>query len=77
MAPPYEHPKPRLLLSVVWPGGRVRHYASLRQAWDDGQAGNIPAQDREVRMEVHPDDGTPEWADLYARAEQNPVHDQR
>jgi hypothetical protein len=77
MEPPYEHPKPRLLLSVVWPGGRVRHYASLRQAWDEGQMGNIPAQERGVRMEVHADDGTPEWADLYARAEKAPVQDKR
>lgn len=77
MTPPYSLPQPRLLLSVVWPGGRVRHYASLRQAWDDGQAGNIPAQERGVRMEVHPDDGSKTWADLYARAEQAPVHDRR
>jgi L-alanine-DL-glutamate epimerase-like enolase superfamily enzyme len=77
MEPPYSLPPPRLLLSVVWPGGRVRHYASLRQAWDDGQAGNIPAQERGVTMEVHPDDGSTEWAKLYARAEISPVHDQR
>ena len=75
MKPPYELPKPRLLLSVVWPGNRVRHYASLRQAWDDGQAGNIPAQERGARMHVRPDDGSPAWADLYARAEISPVQD--
>jgi hypothetical protein len=28
-------------------------------------------------MEVHADDGTPEWADLYARASVAPVRDQR
>jgi hypothetical protein len=28
-------------------------------------------------MEVHYDDGTPEWADLYARASLAPVRDQR
>lgn len=77
MEPPYELPPPRLLLSVVWPGGRVRHYASLKQVWDDGLAGNIPPQERGVRMEVHPDDGSKEWADLYARAERSPVQDRR
>jgi L-alanine-DL-glutamate epimerase-like enolase superfamily enzyme len=77
MNPPYELPRPRLLLSVVWSGGRVRHYANLGQVWDDGQIGNIPAQERGVRMEVHPDDGSKEWTDLYARAEQAPVHDRR
>jgi L-alanine-DL-glutamate epimerase-like enolase superfamily enzyme len=77
MTPPYEFPKPRLLLSVVWPRGRVMHYASLRQCWDDCAMGNQPAQERGVTMEVHPDDGTKEWADLYARTEIGPVRDQR
>jgi hypothetical protein len=49
MEPPYELPAPRLLQSVVWPGGRVVHYANMRpQMWDDGFAGNIPAQERGV-----------------------------
>lgn len=77
MNPPYELPKPRLLLSVVWPGGRVMHYASLRQCWDDCWVGNQPAQERGATMEVHADDGSKEWADLYARVEQGPVRDQR
>jgi L-alanine-DL-glutamate epimerase-like enolase superfamily enzyme len=77
MEPPYEFPKPRLLLSVVWPRGRVMHYASLRQCWDDCMAGNQPPQERGVTMEVHADDGTSEWADLYARTERAPVRDQR
>jgi L-alanine-DL-glutamate epimerase-like enolase superfamily enzyme len=77
MQPPYELPKPRLLLSVVWPGGRVMHYASLRQCWDDCWVGNQPVQERGVRMEMRADDGSKEWADLYARAERAPVRDQR
>jgi L-alanine-DL-glutamate epimerase-like enolase superfamily enzyme len=78
MAPPYEHPTPRLLMSVVWPGGRVMHYTQMRpQCWDDFLAGNQPAQEPGATMEVHPDDGTPEWADLYARAAIAPVRDQR
>ena len=77
MQPPYEFPKPRLLLSVVWAGGRVTHYASLRQCWDDHWVANNPPQERGVTMEVHEDDGYKEWADLYARAERAPVRDQR
>jgi L-alanine-DL-glutamate epimerase-like enolase superfamily enzyme len=77
MEPPFEFPKPRLLLSVVWPGGRVVHYSSLRQCWDDCWVGNQPVQERGVRMEVHPDDGTKEWAELYARTEIAPVRDRR
>jgi L-alanine-DL-glutamate epimerase-like enolase superfamily enzyme len=75
MDPPYELPWPRLLLSVTWPGGCVRHYAGLRQLRDDAQAGNIPAQERGVRTEVRTDDGSAEWAEMYARAEAGPVHD--
>jgi L-alanine-DL-glutamate epimerase-like enolase superfamily enzyme len=78
MQPPYEHPQPRLLLSVVWPGGRVVHYTTMRpQCWDDFWAGNQPVQERGVHMEVHRDDGTPEWAELFARAQLGPVHDLR
>jgi L-alanine-DL-glutamate epimerase-like enolase superfamily enzyme len=73
--PPYTLPKPRLLLSVRWPDGQVRHYADIRQCWDEGLSGSIPAQARGVRMEVRPDDGSPEWADLRARAERGPVYD--
>lgn len=73
MEPPYELPPPRLLLSVVWPGGRVVHYASLRQCWNDCWAGNQPVQEPGVTMEVHPNDGSKTWADLYARAERAPV----
>jgi L-alanine-DL-glutamate epimerase-like enolase superfamily enzyme len=78
MEPPYEHPQPRLLLSVVWEGGRVMHYANMRpQCWDDFLQGNQPVQERGVRMEVHPDDGSPGWAELYERARRGPVRDQR
>jgi hypothetical protein len=78
MEPPYEFPPPRLILSVVWLGGRVVHYSSLQpQCWRDCQAGNVPVQERGVRMEVHPDDGSQAWADLYERTLQGPVRDQR
>ena len=75
MQPPYELPRPRLLISVRWPGGRVRHYADIHQCWTDAKAGSIPAQERGVATTVRPDDGSPGWADLYARAERAPVHD--
>jgi L-alanine-DL-glutamate epimerase-like enolase superfamily enzyme len=78
MQPPFEHPPPRLLMSVVWPGGRVVHYTRMRpQCWDDFWAGNQPAQERGVTMEVRADDGSREWAELYARAQTGPVRDQR
>lgn len=75
MDPPYELPQPRLLMSVVWPSGRVRHYASMEQIREDAQRGNIPAQEPGVRMRVRRDDGSKGWADLYERAQSGPVHD--
>ena len=77
MESPYEFPRPRLLLSVVWPGGRVMHYSSLRQCWNDCYAGNQPVQERGARMEVHADDGTKAWSELYERTLPGPVRDQR
>jgi len=75
MQPPFEFPKPRLLLTVKWLGHRVVHYASLRQCWDDCWRGNQPVQERGVRMHVTPDDGSKEWADLYSRVETAPVRE--
>jgi L-alanine-DL-glutamate epimerase-like enolase superfamily enzyme len=78
MEPPHEFPRPRLVLSVVWPGGRVVHYSSLQpQCWRDCQAGNVPVQERGATMEVHPDDGSKAWAELYERTLRGPVRDQR
>ncbi len=68
MEPPYEIPRPKLLLSITWPGNRVRHYANMPQCWTDAFAGNIPVQDRGARMVVRADDGSPGWNDLYTRA---------
>ena len=49
MEPPYALPQPRLLLTVTWPGDRVRHYASIQQCWTDAANGNIPPQERGAR----------------------------
>jgi hypothetical protein len=73
MEPPYELPRPRLLLSIAWPDGRARHYANIDQCRVDALSGSLPAQQRGARMEVRPDDGTPEWTDLYTRAKDGPV----
>jgi hypothetical protein len=75
MDPPYEFPPPRLIHSVAWPGDRVVHYQSLRQCWNDCYVGNNPVQERGVRLEVRPDDGSREWADLWARVSAGPVRD--
>lgn len=74
MTPPYDLPEPRHILSVVWADGRVVHFASCwGQMWPDFAAGNHPVQERGARLEIWPDDGTPEWADLFRRASIAPV----
>jgi L-alanine-DL-glutamate epimerase-like enolase superfamily enzyme len=75
MDPPYELPQPRLLMSVVWPGGRVRHYATIGQIRKDALRGNLPAQEPGVKMKVWRDDGSAAWAELHARAQSGPVFD--
>ena len=72
MEPPFEIPRPKLLLSVSWPGKRVRHYANIQQAWTDAFAGNIPVQDRGARMHVRADDGSSDWNEKFTRASNAP-----
>jgi L-alanine-DL-glutamate epimerase-like enolase superfamily enzyme len=74
---PHSLPERRHILSVVWPHGKVVHYARMAQMWTDFLAGNHPVQERGVTMEVRVDDGSADWAELYARAEQGPVHSAR
>lgn len=68
MSPPYRVEYPRRLLTVCWPGGRVRHYPDDRRLWADGLAGNLPPQEPGATLTVREDDGTPEWTARYRRA---------
>ncbi len=79
MEPPYELPHPRHILSVVWPGGRVVHFANMRDhAWPHfRQRGNDPAQEPGATLEIWDDDGSKEWSDLYERLQQGPKREQR
>jgi len=78
MAPPFKKPDSRHILKVIWEGGRVMYYANmLPQCWQDFQMGNQPVDERGVRMEVWKDDGSKEWADLYARVQKGPMRDQQ
>jgi L-alanine-DL-glutamate epimerase-like enolase superfamily enzyme len=78
MEPPYRVPDERHILSVVWPGGRVVHFANMRDhCWPHFMAGNDPAQEPGVQLEIWNDDDTKDWADLNERVQQGPVRDQR
>lgn len=71
-------PQPRHILSVVWPGGRVAHFADMpNHCWPAFLAGNYPVQEPGVKLEIWDEDGTSEWQDLYTRVLQGPVHSQR
>lgn len=69
----YERPKPRLLNTIVYPGGSCVHMASTGQGYGYFGNGHGPAQVEGVRLEVTPDDGSKEWSDLFERAGKHPV----
>jgi hypothetical protein len=79
MEPPYRLPDPRHILSVVWPGGRVVHFANMRDhVWPHFRLhGNDPAQEPGARLKIWDDDGSQEWEELYQRVQQGPVREQR
>jgi L-alanine-DL-glutamate epimerase-like enolase superfamily enzyme len=57
----YERPKPRLLNTIVYPGGSCVHMTSTGQGYGYFGNGHGPAQVEGVRLEVTPDDGSKEW----------------
>ena len=69
----YERPKPRLLNTIVYPGGSCVHMVSTVQGYGYFGDGHGPAQVEGVRLEVTPDDGSKEWSDLFERAGKHPV----
>ena len=68
----YAHPPPRQINTVVFPDGRCVHMAGLDLGYFNSQG---PAYTEGVRVESRPDDGTPEWADLFERVQHQPVKD--
>jgi hypothetical protein len=70
---PYARPEPRLLNTIVYPGGSCVHMASTSQGYGYFSAGHGPAQVEGTRLEITPDDGSKDWADLFDRAGKHPV----
>lgn len=70
----YRPDPPRNLYRVSWPSGaQVVYKVGHDGLWVDFEAGNQPLFHRGVRLDILPDDGSPEWADLYQRTQQGPV----
>ena len=79
MEEPYRLPGERHILSVVWQGGRVVHFANMKDhCWPHfRQRGNDPAQEPGVTLEIWDDDGSKQWTDLHTRLQQGPIREQR
>jgi len=78
----YAPPAPRNLYRVRWPSGAQVVYPVGKRGtqgqqaagvWDDFAAGNQPLFHRGVDLEIVPDDGRSEWAELCRRCEAGPV----
>jgi len=67
---------PRRILTMQLNDGRAVHFASIESAWayclSDGA---LPVQPRGARLTLRPDDGTGDFAELYARAQRQAVWD--
>ncbi len=69
----YDHAEPRHLNSVVYPDGSCVHMAFTRQGYGYFGDGHGPAQVEGARLEITPDDGSKEWAELFEQAQERPV----
>lgn len=72
----YDRPKPRIICSTVYPDGSRIHLAPMHQGYGYFSQGHGPAHMPGVRLEPWHDDGSPEWADLFERAQKHPVREQ-
>ena len=71
--PGYAPPPPRNLYRVSWPSGVEVIYPVGQSVWNDFAAGNQPLFHCGVRLDIVPDDGSREWAELYQRTLAGPV----
>lgn len=78
----YAPPPPDNLYRVRWPSGACVVYPVGKRGtqgqeapgvWDDFAAGNQPLFHEGVEMDILPNDGSPEWADLRRRCQAGPV----
>lgn len=72
-APPLD--PPRRLSTVVYPDGQRWHFATEEQRHESYYFGNLPGFVPGIRLEVREDDGSSDFADLYARALAAPVQE--
>lgn len=68
------HPAPRIIKTAVYPDGSCIHMAGDGLSYFN--AGNGEAQVEGARLELTFDDDSDEWADLFEKARETPVHGQ-
>lgn len=72
---PAARPDPPRLIETAWPDGRKMYIASndrVNFMLDAAREGQMPYFERGVDTRLVPDDGSPQWQDLYQRARQGP-----
>lgn len=68
-----DHAIPRHLIRVTRPGGTQINFARTEQMWDFYMAGNQPVDEWGCHTELLDDDGSADFAKLYAQANASPV----
>jgi L-alanine-DL-glutamate epimerase-like enolase superfamily enzyme len=71
-AKPYPHPN--LLIAIRFGSGATSYFTHSQQYWDEFSQGRLPVFQAGTRLELVPDDGSREWKDLQARAQEGGVH---
>lgn len=66
----------RRIFAAIWDDGRKTYYADWRVYHADFYSGNQPVTHRGVQLKVIDDDGSKEFAELYERAQKEPVRTQ-
>ena len=67
-------PRPNKLYAIRWPSGATSYYRNADEFRADFVAGKLPVYPRGVYMEEVPDNGSKDWKDLNARAQDGGVH---
>ena len=67
-------PRTDILLAIRFPSGATSYYVGARQYRADFLAGKLPVFAAGVYMEQIPNNGSREWKDLNARAQEGGVH---
>lgn len=66
----------RRILTFHLPDGRRAHFSSMSQLWEFCERdGSLPTQERGARLELRENDGSADFASLYARTHARPVWD--